>query len=137
MSDEGKEESKRQHEAAGTDRRYTSPLQAMCKHCHRWFYCDDFGAALNRAGDVDCAAAGPRYFFSPGYLKLLEPGLYGLFRDTLVEDPKTGGREKVGKPVGPIRILRPRLPDEDERLVRLRTVHPQTGQALELVEVKL
>jgi hypothetical protein len=46
----------------------------------------------------------------------------------------TGKREKTGKPVGPIKILRKKLPSDKEEAVRVRTVHPKTGESLELVE---
>lgn len=75
----------------------------------------------------------PRTFLSRAYLLQLEPGLYGLFRDVLQEDPESGRREKVGKPLGPIRLLRKKeRPDET---TVIRTVHPSTGEDLDLVEV--
>lgn len=78
----------------------------------------------------------PRTFMSRAYLLPIagEKNLYGLYRHIEVEDPKTKQREKMGKPIGPIRILRPIRKDEDESLVRVRTVHPKTGEALNLVE---
>lgn len=82
----------------------------------------------------------PKVWLTAAYVKMLEANLYGLFRDAVVEekDPRTGKvtREKTGKPIGPIRLLREaKLPDEDKRVV-LKTVHPNTGKEIALVEVE-
>lgn len=87
------------------------------------------------ADDVD----GVKMFASPAFLKPLEKGLFGLFRNIEVEyRDKTDNhgervREKL-KTIGPIKVLRVAQPGE-EQLIRLRTVHPDTGDLLELVEV--
>jgi hypothetical protein len=77
----------------------------------------------------------PRTFMSRAYLLPItgEKDLYGLYRNIEVMDPATGQREKAGAPIGPIRILRPMKPGEED-LVRVKTVHPKTGAALDLVE---
>jgi hypothetical protein len=74
----------------------------------------------------------PRTFASQAYLRELDKGIFGLYRDVLVEDEKTGQREKAGK-IGPISLLRPAKEGEN---VVLRTVHPQTQELLELTEVE-
>lgn len=76
---------------------------------------------------------GNRVFMTRAYLLPLEKNLYGLFRD-IVEEDETGHREKRGKPIGPIKLLRPIRRGEDQDLVRVKTVHPKTGEALDLVE---
>jgi len=50
------------------------------------------------------------------------------------EDAATGKREKLGKPIGPIKVLRKKRQTDPVEAVRVRTVHPKTGEALELVE---
>lgn len=74
----------------------------------------------------------PRTFLGRAYLAEIEKGLYGLYRQMEMENPETGQREKCGKPLGPIRILRQKEGDEP---VHLRTVHPTTGQMLDLHDV--
>lgn len=77
---------------------------------------------------------GYRYFYSKAYLLPIDKGLYGLYRSMIAEEVATGKREKTGKPIGPIKILRKKTPQDDEKAVRVRTVHPKTGESLELVE---
>lgn len=78
-----------------------------------------------------------RTFLSKAYLKEVERGTFGLFRDLVFEeaDKKTGSliREKSGKPIGPIRLLREARKGEENRVV-MRTMHPKTGKAISLVE---
>jgi hypothetical protein len=69
----------------------------------------------------------PRTFMSPGYVREVEPGTYALYRDILVEE--NGVKEKMGKPVGPLALLRPARPDEKEDFF---TMTPD-GQPLKLV----
>lgn len=83
---------------------------------------------------IEAPPTMPRTFMSRAYLLPMEKNLYGLYRNIEVEDPETGKREKAGKPIGPIRVLRPIRRGEDQSLVRVRTVHPKTGEALDLVE---
>jgi hypothetical protein len=80
--------------------------------------------------DID----GFRYFYSRAYLLPIDKELFGLYRSMIAEEVATGKREKTGKPVGPIKILRKKLPSDKEEAVRVRTVHPKTGESLELVE---
>ena len=117
------------HVADGEARYYTDPLQADCALCGRRFDCDDQGKPL---GDLkQCPGVRiPRTFMGPAYLLPMEKGLYGLYRDITVEDPETNEREKAGK-IGPIKVLRKAEGDEQ---IFLRTVHPKTGEALELTE---
>ena len=81
----------------------------------------------------------PRTFWSKAYLKELDLGVFGLFRDWLVEgtDPKTGEKfkEKMGKPVGPIKVLREAKQGEEKEVV-LRTFHPTENRPIDLVEVQ-
>ncbi len=82
--------------------------------------------------------AVPRTFASGAYLKIIDKNLYGLYRDILVEtDQKdlTGHplREKTGKSIGPIALLRRA---EKGEFVYLRTQHPTTGEQLDLTEVE-
>jgi hypothetical protein len=72
-----------------------------------------------------------RTWMSKAYLIQVEKNLYGLYRHLEQENPDTGLREKVGKPIGPIRLLRPAKGDDQ---VVIRTVHPVTGQELSLCE---
>lgn len=78
----------------------------------------------------------PRTFLSKAYLQEVEKGLYGLFRNLeMVEVGKDGQevREKVGKPIGPLRLLREARKGEESRVV-LRSHHPKEGRLLDLVE---
>ena len=81
---------------------------------------------------------GVKVYASPAYLKPLEKGLFGLFRNIEVEDRGSINgepvREKI-RTIGPIKTLREAARGE-EQLVKLRTVHPDTGELLELVEVE-
>ena len=81
----------------------------------------------------------PRTFLSKAYIMELEKGLWGLYRDLLVEtdvkDEKTGDqiREKVGKPLGPIGLLREMQKGEEEHVV-LRSYDAKSDKLLELVK---
>ena len=73
----------------------------------------------------------PRTFMGKGYVVLLEKGLYGLYRDVLVQEGDV--REKAGS-IGPIKLLREAQKGE-EALIVLRTSHPNDpGKIIELVE---
>jgi hypothetical protein len=82
----------------------------------------------------------PKVWLSAAYLRILEPNVFGLYRDALVEekDQRTGKvtREKTGKPIGPIRLLREAKMPEEDKVVVLRTVHPTTGKEIALVEIE-
>jgi len=52
----------------------------------------------------------PRTFMTPAYIKQVEPGLYEMWRDVVIEE--NGQREKFGKSIGPIMVLRPARKDE-------------------------
>lgn len=75
-----------------------------------------------------------RFFFSKAYLKEVERGLYGLFRDFMEEDKTTGKQEPL-KNVGPTRLLREARTPEEEKAVVLKTVDAK-GNELKLIEVK-
>jgi hypothetical protein len=81
----------------------------------------------------------PRVFAGPGFVMQLEPGLYGIFRSVMTEerDPKTGKmvREKMGRNIGPLGLLREAKEGEDN-LVVIRTIHPETQNEIKLVEYK-
>jgi hypothetical protein len=47
----------------------------------------------------------PRTFMTPAYIREVEPGLYEMYRDVEIEE--NGKREKFGKSIGPIMVLRP------------------------------
>lgn len=47
-----------------------------------------------------------RTFCSPAYLVEVEPKTFGLFRNITQLNEKTGIKEKVGKPIGPIALFR-------------------------------
>ena len=76
---------------------------------------------------------GSRYFLSRAYLVVLEPGLYGLYRNVECEEPnpKTGKvvREKI-KAVGPLVVLRETKEGEQPEM---KTVHPVSGKELSLI----
>lgn len=82
-----------------------------------------------------------RTWASMAYLQEVDPGTFLLFRDIEVEcrDPLTGKtyREKTGKKIciSPVPLRRLQEGD-DERSVVLRTVHPNTGEVLRLVEAE-
>jgi hypothetical protein len=75
-----------------------------------------------------------RVFMSRAYLLPIDKDLFGLYRHLEEEDKDTGKREKLGKPIGPIKVLRRKRPSDKDEDVRVRTVHPKTGESLELVE---
>lgn len=79
-----------------------------------------------------------RTFLTGAYLLEMEPGTFGLYRHLEVQflDPSDGKvkREKRGKPIGPLGLFRPALKGEEQR-VKLRTVHPKTGNPIELVNM--
>ncbi len=80
----------------------------------------------------------PRTFLSKAYIVELEKGLWGLYRDVLVETnefDKEGKpiREKVGKPLGPIGVLREMQKGEEEKVI-LRSYDPKLDKLLELVK---
>lgn len=54
----------------------------------------------------------PRTFMTPAYIKQVEPDLYEMWRDIEIEE--NGKREKFGKSIGPIMVLRPAMKDERE-----------------------
>ena len=54
----------------------------------------------------------PRSFMSPAYVEEVEPNVFQMFRDILVETDEVGPdgkklREKLGKRIGPMMVLRP------------------------------
>ncbi len=75
---------------------------------------------------------GKRYFLGKAFLREVDPGTFGLFRDLLEEtkDPANGKaiREKL-KSLGPLQVFR-RI-ENDER-PDLRTIDPKTGQEISL-----
>jgi len=80
-----------------------------------------------------------RSFLTPGYIKEIEPGLYGVFRNVEVEekDARTGRpvREKLQE-FGPLgKPLREARKGEEERVV-LRSHHPTENRPLDLVEAE-
>jgi hypothetical protein len=77
---------------------------------------------------------GNKIFMTRAYLLPIDKQLFGLYRDVVEEDAETKQREKLGKPIGPIKILRRKTPSDKEESVRVRTVHPKTGESLDLVE---
>lgn len=81
-----------------------------------------------------------RVFMGPGYVMPLDKGTFGLYRDIYVKahDPRTGKevKERLGKPVGPIKVVRPRGKDDPAEAVVLRTYDPGTDKVIELVEVQ-
>lgn len=46
-----------------------------------------------------------RTFMTPAYVREVDRGLYEMYRDIVVEE--NGNREKFGKSIGPIMVLRP------------------------------
>lgn len=83
-------------------------------------------------------AEKPRVIAGSGYVKLLEKGLYGLFRDVYTEEKVEGAeprKERMGS-IGPIKLLR-EMQKGEEALVVLKTSHPSDpGQMISLVETK-
>ena len=72
-----------------------------------------------------------RTFLTRAYLVEVDPGVYVLHRN--MEQMEKGVRETVQRfPISPpMREAR----KGEERLVKLRTVHPETGRVIELVEM--
>jgi hypothetical protein len=68
----------------------------------------------------------PRVFMTPSYVREIEPGLYEMYRDVEIEED--GKREKFGKSIGPIMVLRPARKGERVDAV---TSSPD-GQVIEL-----
>lgn len=77
----------------------------------------------------------PRIFMTPGYVRLLEPGVYGLFRKVEVEavDERTGrpGRECAGE-LGPIGVFREARAGEE---VVLESWHPAENRRVLLTRI--
>ena len=82
---------------------------------------------------------GKRVFAGRAFLQILEKGLYGVFREVIVEekDPRTGQmvREKLGRSIGPLRLLREMRAGEEQE-VKMRTIHPDTQKEIQLVEYR-
>lgn len=80
----------------------------------------------------------PKVIAGSGYVRLIEKGLYGLYRDVYTEEEVEGGepiKEKMGS-IGPIRLLR-EMEKGEEALVVLKTSHPSDpGKMISLVETK-
>lgn len=76
-----------------------------------------------------------RFYLSKAYLKPVEKGLYGLFRDMMEED-KTTKKAEILKQLGPTRLLREARNPEEEKAVVLRTFDSATHRELKLIEVK-
>lgn len=80
----------------------------------------------------------PKVIAGSAYVKLLEKGLYGLFRDVYTEEQVEGAephREKMGS-IGPISLLREMQKGEEGQVV-LKTSHPNDpGRMISLVETK-
>ena len=47
----------------------------------------------------------PRTFMTPAYVREIEPDLFEMYRDVEIE--VDGKREKFGKSIGPVMVLRP------------------------------
>lgn len=81
----------------------------------------------------------PPTFWSKAYLVEEDPGTFILYRDMLVEgvDRKTQEkvREKVGRPIPVGKPLRRAAEGEEMRVV-VRTVHPKSGEPIDLVEIE-
>lgn len=73
--------------------------------------------------------AGLRTFMSPAYILEVEKGLYEMYRDIEVEE--NGKREKFGKKVGPIMVLRRKQKGEQADFT---TVDPR-GDVIELKRI--
>lgn len=57
----------------------------------------------NKPSDEDIKKL-PRTFMSPAYVLEREPGVYAMYRDIEIEE--NGVREKTGKKIGPMFLLR-------------------------------
>jgi hypothetical protein len=68
----------------------------------------------------------PRTFMTPAYVREIEPGLYEMWRDVEVEE--NGRREKHGRSIGPIMILRPARRGERVDFI----TSTSTGEVIEL-----
>ena len=73
----------------------------------------------------------PRTFMGPAYVLEKEPGVFAMYRDILIEE--NGVKEKYGKPIGPMFLLRPAKKDEpvdfmtsraDGTVIQLHRFHP-------------
>lgn len=78
----------------------------------------------------------PKVIAGSGYVREIEKGLYGLYRDVYTEEIVEGKdpvKEKMGS-IGPIRLLREMEKGEEAQVV-LRTSHPSDpGRMISLVE---
>lgn len=72
-----------------------------------------------------------RVFLSKAYLKEVDGGLYGLFRDFMVE--KDHVVEKMGKSLGPLGLFRQRSNEEPKHMVTVG----RDGQVIELFCVSI
>jgi hypothetical protein len=75
----------------------------------------------------------PRTFLSPAYLVEVEKGTYGLYRNFTQLNEETGVKEKVGKPIGPIKLFREAKGQDP---VHMRT-SAKDGRPLNLTEIPL
>lgn len=77
-----------------------------------------------------------KVFLSKAYLTRLDKNTYGLFRNIEIEQQVNNKvvREKVGKPVGPISLLK-KKENNDTKPVVLRTICPLSNVEIKLVEV--
>ena len=78
-----------------------------------------------------------RTFLSAGFIKEIERGVYGIFRNVETEEVNTSTghpvREKL-KELGPLgKVLREARKGEEEKVV-LRSHHPNENRPLDLVE---
>lgn len=75
-----------------------------------------------------------RSFLAPGYVKEIERGLYGIFREVQTEEQ--GIRKTLGEPLGPLGKPLREAEKGEEHLVVLRSWHPKENRPLELVEAE-
>lgn len=68
----------------------------------------------------------PRTFMTPAYIREVENGLYEMWRDVEIEE--NGKREKFGRSIGPIMVLRPAAKGEKVDFISSRP----DGEVLEL-----
>ncbi len=80
-----------------------------------------------------------RSFLSPGYVKEIEPGVYGIFREVQTEQKDNNGnlvREPLGEPLGPLGKPLREARKGEEHLVVLRSFHPKEKRPIDLVEAE-
>ena len=79
----------------------------------------------------------PRSFMSPAYVEEIDTGVFAMYRDIMIETNQVGEdgkrlREKFGKRIGPVMMLREATKTEDPDFTTSRS----TGEVLMLKKIE-